>query len=257
MTTPARLPDGYRRLAFDSLGSTNAEALRLAMAGEAGDLWVTTREQTAGRGRRGRVWVSAAGNLHATLLLIDPSPANASATLSFVAGVALHRAVSEVVSPQMAGGLGLKWPNDLIASGRKVAGILVEGERLRAGRMAVIVGMGVNCRSHPDIEAAYPPGDLFALGEMVDAEALFGRLARCMAEEIAIWDRGAGFAGTRARWLDRALGFGGPIRVNLPDRVIEGRFDRLDAAGQLIVATPDGKEEIVSAGDVFFGRGAV
>ena len=252
----ATLPAGYRRLAFDRLGSTNEEARLKARAGDPGKLWVTTLEQTAGRGRRGRVWRSGKGNHHASLLLVDPAPPEVAATLSFAAGVALHRALTGLAGESAGRRLRLKWPNDLLCDGQKVAGLLVEGEALANGTFAVVTGFGVNCVDHPEIEALYPAGDLAALGIRIDAEQLFLRLAQAFDEEILFWDAGRGFAGTRRRWVERALGFGGPIRVSLPDRTIQGRLDSLDPAGRLIVIATDGQRETISAGDVFFGVGA-
>ncbi|CAN5359100.1 hypothetical protein BH10PSE9_BH10PSE9_10400 [soil metagenome] len=119
------LPEGYRREAHDTLPSTNAHALSVARTGEPGGLWVTAREQSAGKGRRGRAWTTGGGNLAASLLLVDPAPPEVAATLSFVAAVALHQAVVDVAGPAAAERLTLKWPNDLLLDGMKVSGILV------------------------------------------------------------------------------------------------------------------------------------
>lgn len=251
----AALPDGYRRVAFDSLPSTNTHALELARAGDPGRVWVTTEEQTAGRGRRGRTWVGAKGNVAASLLLIDPAPAPVAATVSFVAGVALHQAVVDLAGPPVADRLRLKWPNDLLLDRFKVAGIAVEGEKLADGRFAVIVGIGVNCKAHPDSGTIHPASDFAARGVSVDAEALFGRLAVRMAEELMRWDRAANFAPVRDAWLARSAGIGEPIRVNLADRSIDGRFDSLDSEGRLVLTRADGVREAVSAGEVFLGPG--
>ncbi len=245
------LPPGYRRLAFDALPSTSAEALVTARRGDAGGLWVTAAIQTAGRGRRGRPWSTERGNLAASLLLIDPASADVAATLSFVAGVALHRAVVDVAGANVAPRLGLKWPNDLLLDRDKVAGILIEGERLPDGRFATVVGIGVNCVSHPNVAGPPAATDFAARGMGIAADALFDALAVRFAEGIATWDRGAGFAAVREAWLARAAGVGEPVRVNLADRVIEGRFEALDEAGRLIVERSDGGREAFAAGDVF------
>src|SRR6266540_721448 len=124
---PRATAAGMRLVAHDVLGSTNAEALSLARQGERGPLWITAGRQTAGRGRRGRAWVSEPGNLYASLLLTDPAPAEHWPELSFVAALAIHDAVAEVaaaIRPQLA----IKWPNDLLLGGEKFAGILTEGE---------------------------------------------------------------------------------------------------------------------------------
>ncbi len=249
------LPDGYRREHHDSLASTNARALSAARSGAAGGLWVTAGEQTAGRGRRGRGWVTGAGNLAASLLLIDPAPRALAATVSFVAAVALHRAVVDVAGPPAAERLALKWPNDLLLDRTKVAGILVEGEALASGAFVVVTGIGVNCVAHPDVTAGQPAGDFLGRGLPVDAEALFARLAVRMDEELGLWDRGRGFAGVRSAWLDRAAGVGEPIRVNLADGPVDGRFEALDEDGRLVLLGDDGRRQAIGAGDVFLSAG--
>jgi len=244
------LPDGYSRSHFDSLPSTNAAALAAARDGDAGGLWVTAAEQSEGRGRRGRGWATDRGNLAASLALIDPAAAEIAPTLSFVAGVALHQAVVDVAGPTIAERLALKWPNDLLLDGFKVAGILIEGERLVRSGFAVAVGIGVNCVAHPRV-SNHPASDFRARGVPLAVEALFQALAHRMADEIAAWDGGAGFAATRRAWLARAMGIGAPIRVDLGEGVVEGRFETIDEAGRLIVDGGDGTREAVSAGDVF------
>lgn len=256
MADDRALGEGWRRQHHPSVASTNALALQAARQGDPGRLWVTATEQVAGRGRRGRAWLSAAGNLHASLLLIDPAPPEIAASVSYVAGLALHHALSELAGPARAGGFKLKWPNDILYAGRKVAGILVEGEGLVRGRQAVVVGIGVNCLSHPDLGDAYPSGDLASLGVPIDAEPLFTRLAARLAAGLDAWHRGQGFAAIRVDWLRRAVGLGQPVRANLPDRVVDGRFEDIDGQGRLVIRRRDGAQETISAGDVFFGPAA-
>src|SRR5690348_11989759 len=234
------LPSGYRHEAFDSLPSTNSEAFARARDGAASGLWITAAVQTAGRGRRGRPWQTEAGNLAASLLLVDPAAPEAVATISFVAGVALHQAVIDLAGPPLSDRLRLKWPNDLLLDRMKVAGISVEGDKQASGRLAVVVGIGVNCRSHPETGTLHPASDFSARGVAVAATELFGRLATRMAEELSRWDRGGNFAATRRAWLARSLGLGEPIRVNLTTRSIDGRFDTLDDDGRLVLTRDDG-----------------
>jgi BirA family transcriptional regulator, biotin operon repressor / biotin---[acetyl-CoA-carboxylase] ligase len=238
---------GARLLAFDEIDSTNAEALRLLRQGERGPLWITAQRQSAGRGRRGRKWVSVPGNLHASLLLTDPGPAEHWPQLSFVAALAVHDAVVDV-APEIRPLLELKWPNDLLLSGAKFGGILIEGEGGdEAG--AVAIGIGVNCTAHP-AEAAYPATDLAAGGAHASAAALFAALSVKMPGRLAQWNSGNGFATIRADWLARAAGLGESIRVSLADRELAGRFEGLDDAGCLILIAPDGGRTVVAAGDV-------
>jgi len=237
---------GVRYLRFDTLGSTNAEALARARAGERGPLWVVAAEQTAGRGRRGAAWVSKPGNLCATLLLTEPSPKAAAPQLSFVAALALHDAAAGVAAASNLA-LMLKWPNDLLLGGAKLAGILIEGESEPA--FAVAIGIGVNCAHHPEA-TAWPATDLAVAGALVTPEALLAALAAAMARRLAQWDAGAGFAAIRADWLKRAAGLGGDIRVRLPEREFSGRFEGVDEAGRLLV-TEGGALTAVGAGEVF------
>ena len=249
------LPAGFRRRAFDAIPSTNTEAFKTARDGDPGNIWFTAAEQTEGRGRRGRVWVGARGNMAASLLLIDPAPPANAATISFVAGVALHQAAIDAAGPAIAERLRLKWPNDLLLDRLKVAGISVEGDRLADGRFIVVIGFGVNCVAHPEADTVHPASDFDARGVPLAAESLFERLAHRMADELTRWDRGENFRAIRGAWLARSAGLGEPIRVNLPERTIDGRFDSLDDDGRLVLTRLDGVREAVSAGDVFFGSG--
>jgi BirA family transcriptional regulator, biotin operon repressor / biotin---[acetyl-CoA-carboxylase] ligase len=235
---------GVRLLARETVGSTNAEALSLARAGETGPLWITARRQSAGRGRRGRVWVSEAGNLYASLLLTNPSPRERAAELSFVAAVAVYHAVAGL-APASAGRLAFKWPNDLLIDGKKFCGILIEGEG-----PAVVIGIGINCGHHPS-DASYPATDLSAAGVPIVVEKLFEKLSGTMMRRLAHWQRGEAFASIRAEWLAHAAGLGGPLRVQTPDGDRRGQFEAIDESGRLILRLPSGACETITAGDVF------
>jgi BirA family transcriptional regulator, biotin operon repressor / biotin---[acetyl-CoA-carboxylase] ligase len=238
---------GARLLALDQIDSTNAEALRLMRQGERGPLWITAERQSAGRGRRGRGWSSLPGNLHATLLLTDPGPGENWPQMSFVAALAVHDAVVEL-APAIKPMLGLKWPNDLLLSQAKFAGILIEGEGSEeAGGVAI--GIGINCTAHPE-RTDYPATDLAAAGASVSAPALFSVLSAKMLGRLAQWNRGEGFTTVRADWLARAAGLGEQIHVRLADRDLRGRFEALDDTGCLVLILPEGDKVVVSAGDV-------
>jgi len=244
---PRAAAAGVRLVAHHEIDSTNAEALRLMRQGERGPLWIAAERQSAGRGRRGRSWISVPGNLHASLLLTDPGPAEHWPQLSFVAALAVHDAVVECAA-EIRPMLELKWPNDLLLAGAKLAGILVEGEG-REEEGAVAIGIGVNCTAHP-APTAYRATDLAAAGASVSADALFASLSVKMPGRLAQWNRGEGFATIRADWLARAAGLGESIRVALPDRELVGRFEGLDEAGCLMLTGPDGAKEVVAAGEV-------
>ncbi len=239
---------GCRLSAHDALASTNSEALALARRGERGPLWITAQRQTAGRGRRGSQWISEPGNLYATLLLGDPAPAERAPELSFVSALAVHDAILDCV-PALREKLALKWPNDVLYGGEKLAGILIEGEGVGKD-LAVAIGIGVNCRHHP-AQAAYPATDLAAAGADVAAESLFWTLSATMLQRLAQWDKGAGFQAIRADWIARAAGIGGAMRVRLPGRELFGRGEAVDEHGRLLLRLADGTLRAIAAGDVF------
>jgi BirA family transcriptional regulator, biotin operon repressor / biotin---[acetyl-CoA-carboxylase] ligase len=250
---------GYRLAAFDQIGSTNAEALARARAGEGGPIWFVTSEQTAGRGRRHRPWIAPRGNLASSILeAIDVSPAVA-ATLGFAAGLALETALRRVsleASLRAAGSdemnFSLKWPNDVLAGRQKLAGILLEAEAVAEDRLAVVVGIGTNVVTAPE-GTPTPATSLRALGVEIGAEELFAELSDAWAEFRGIWDRGRGFGEIRRLWLERAAGLGQPVAIHTGGATVEGTFDGIDEAGCMIVRTPDGARIPISAGDVYFG----
>ena len=230
------LPDGYRLIGLARIDSTNAEALRRAAAGAPHGTTVLAGAQTAGRGRRGRSWLSAPGNLYMTIL-VRPPDGVATAQLSFVAAVALGEALGPAVD------FRFKWPNDLLVGGRKIAGILVE-----ADGAAAAVGIGVNTAATPEGVrgiAADLGGrrDARALGEDV-CRAFEGRYRRWLAE---------GFAPVRAAWLARAAGLGEPVTAEGAAGAVSGRFERLGADGALVLRGPRGREIEIAAGEVAFG----
>jgi BirA family biotin operon repressor/biotin-[acetyl-CoA-carboxylase] ligase len=246
---PTAAAAGARLVTHDAVDSTNAEALRLARAGESGPLWITARSQSAGRGRRGRTWISEPGNLYASLLLTDPSPPDRAAELSFVAGLALHDAITGRI-PGLAARLVLKWPNDLLIDRNKFAGILIEGEGVgEGGTMSVVIGIGVNCVHHP-AGTDFPATDLAAAGVRATPESLLAPLSAAMLGRLAQWNRGAGFAAIRSDWLARAAGLGRPIRVAFADHDLAGQFETIDERGRLVLRLADGTMQTVAAGDV-------
>jgi BirA family transcriptional regulator, biotin operon repressor / biotin---[acetyl-CoA-carboxylase] ligase len=237
---------GWRLDRRASVGSTNDEARAAALAGDKGRLWLVADEQTSGRGRRGRDWSSPVGNLYASALLIDPSPLARAAEVGFVAGLALHRAVTDLGGRDFT----LKWPNDLLWRGGKASGILVEGVSLANGGYACIVGIGVNCRSAP--EAAYPTAELStAIGRPIAPDDVFPLLASHFAAALAEWRGGDNFSAIRQAWLDVAGGVGGRIRITEAGGAREGVFEALDARGRLLLRR-EGRLEVVEAGDLTF-----
>ena len=242
---------GYRLAAHESVESTNATALSLARSGEQGPLWVVTRSQTAGRGRRGRAWSSGEGNLAASLLLTTNVAPASAATLSFVAGLALDDALR---TRAPGARIALKWPNDVLLDDKKLAGILLEAES-RPGGLALVVGIGVNLASAPD-GLPFPATSLAARGFIVHPEAMFAALTDAWTGFEHLWDGGRGMPRIRDLWLERAAGLGNTVSVAMGDRVVEGVFETLDDNGQMILRGADNSEIAVAAGEVHFGAAA-
>ncbi|QPF82057.1 biotin--[acetyl-CoA-carboxylase] ligase [Bradyrhizobium genosp. L] len=257
---PRAIAAGHQLAAFDRIGSTNAEALARARDGERGPIWLATVEQTAGRGRRQRAWVAPRGNLPCSILeVMDVQPAVA-ATLGFAAGLSLEAALQKV-SIEAALRLGpgspnyqLKWPNDVLADGKKLSGILLEAETV-GDRLAVVVGIGTNVVAAPE-GTPTPAVSLAALGVQIGAEELFAALSDAWVEFRGIWDNGRGFAEIRRLWLERAAGLGEKVAVQTGSALLEGTFDTIDDTGCLIVRTADGRRMPVTAGEVYFGNAA-
>jgi BirA family transcriptional regulator, biotin operon repressor / biotin---[acetyl-CoA-carboxylase] ligase len=235
---------------FETIGSTNDAALASARAGGPDSCWFVARGQTAGRGRYGRIWISPPGNLYASLLLCDAAPLGVAPQLGFVAGVALGRALRALVAEDAR--LKLKWPNDILFDGAKLAGILLETTSLPTGGLASVIGIGVNCNSHPR-ELIYPTTALSEIGAAVATpQGVFLRLSGEIAYWLGIFAAGKGFAAIRSEWLALAGGLGEPIRVATPTQHFEGRFETIDATGRLLLQNEAGVVAI-DAGDVIMG----
>lgn len=248
----SKLPNRYRHVAHEEVGSTNQEALKAAADGDKGNLWVTATAQTQGRGRRGRAWSSEDGNLYASLLLINPAEMSEIAHLPLVVATAVHRAICEVVPPMVRPGISIKWPNDILWNDTKVCGILMESSVSSSQDQAVVIGIGINCRTHPAETDGLAASNLSQTGYDIDPKILFSALAYQVAERLEAWDRGAGLALIREDWITRAKGFGQPIIVRLPGEELQGVFDRLDEQGGLVLQMSNGERRVIYAGDVFW-----
>ena len=216
-------------------------------------LWVLAGEQTSGRGRRGRAWASPRGNFHATLLMKPQGHATGAALRSFAAALALREALAEVSG--VPGAFALKWPNDVLCNGGKIAGILLESAGQGAGVAYLAIGIGVNLIAAPDpalIEsgAVAPVTLLGETGRRVEPAALLDVLA----PSFAAWEARLtteGFAPLRTEWLAHAARLGQPIRARTGADTREGTFETLDETGALILRTAEGRLTIPAA-DIFF-----
>lgn len=259
---------GYRLKGYDAIGSTNSEALAAAATGDPGGIWFAALQQTAGRGRRGREWLSPPGNLAASLLIIPETTPELVATLGFVAGVALNRALSLVLPVGMvrigidgadgADGrsrIALKWPNDVLADGAKLAGILLESAKTSEGASAIIVGIGVNVVAAPQ-GVPYPATSLRALGVQRTAQDVFEALSDAWVDTFALWQDGACVDRVLREWRQSAAGIGAPVAVSQDGSVRRGIFETIDASGRLVIRDDDGARTVITAGDVHFGATA-
>ena len=236
----------FRTLVLDQVGSTNREALALAEAGEAGPLWVMARRQTAGRGRSDRPWVSAPGNLHASLLLRLQDRSVALPQLSLVTGAATIDAIRQATEGGPAG-LRLKWPNDVLIGSAKCAGILIEAVTGR-DNVTVVIGVGIDLAWHPEL--GRPATSLAEHGCRVSPDAVLGTLSQAMHSWLTVWEGGRGFAVVRQAWLERAGPVGERVTVAIGRERMEGTFAGLDAEGALVICDAHGQRRTVTFGDV-------
>jgi BirA family transcriptional regulator, biotin operon repressor / biotin---[acetyl-CoA-carboxylase] ligase len=219
-------------------------ARRIAREPVAGRHWIAANQQEQGRGRLGRNWASPPGNLSLTLLMPAPCAVARQPQLGFVAGVAVQRAVTQVLPPSVEA--RLKWPNDLLINGAKVAGLLLEG--LGNGHM-IAIGMGVNVVAHPP-GTPYPATHLAEHAPDATAQTLFEHIVQALYDELEMFGNGAGFPLTRARWKAAAAHLGQMISVTSDQQRLMGRFVDLDDHGHLVLETDTGTC-LIAAGDVF------
>ncbi|MDI1280621.1 biotin--[acetyl-CoA-carboxylase] ligase [Brevundimonas sp.] len=239
---------------LEQTDSTNAEARRLAEAGESGPLWIVARRQSAGRGRRGREWLDGTGNLSATLLTTLRRPPAEAAQLTFVAALAVADLIDVFAPPSL---VTIKWPNDVMLAGDKVSGILIESGAHANGSLWLAVGIGVNLARAPS--GTDRPATALAdhLRGEITAVPTVEVAAATLAGTFAVWmDRWEtlGFQPVLDAWTARAAGLDGPAVARLGHETVSGRAEGVDPDGALRLRLTDGSLRLISAGDVFFGE---
>ncbi|HSD92935.1 MAG TPA: biotin--[acetyl-CoA-carboxylase] ligase [Methyloceanibacter sp.] len=249
-----KLPPGYRLLRLETVDSTNAEAKRRAKAGEPGPLWIWSARQSQGRGRGGREWVSLHGNLFASLLIGVDCPIRVASQLALMAGVVTYDTIAKLIAYEGRSELLLKWPNDILLAGEKLAGMLLEnvGGPVE-NRSVIVIGTGINLADHPE-GLPQPAISLGAYGMTITPADALEVLAATTHQWLTRWNEGTGFPSIRRAWLDRAGPTGRPLRVMINGDETDGVYAGLDADGALRLLTPDGFEHRIAAGDVFFLR---
>lgn len=234
---------------FDEIDSTILEARRRAERGEAGPVWLIAKRQTAGRGRRGRTWVSPDGNLLATYLFVTHEPPPMIALLGFATGIAIAETIDAIAG---AGSATLKWPNDVFVDGAKASGIMLDSGAYGGGGTWVALAFGVNLAVAPEgvgqrtisLRDVLPP-DAPAPAPLEFLASLHPRLT-AWSERLTR----DGFEPLRQAWLQRAQGLGQEARVVQGEHTIEGRIAGISPRGELEFDTDTGRR-LIAAGDVF------
>lgn len=249
----SNLLNDYHLLSYDVLDSTNEEAKRLAGGGASHGAVIWARRQTAGRGRMGREWISAEGNLFVSVLLSPHKDLADCSQLSFVAAVAAAETLEGIAPGDEE--ITCKWPNDVLLGGKKLGGILLEAFTMQddAGksRQWVAVGVGINVDSFPE-HVMFPATCLKQAGvEIISAKIVLSRFIYNFIHRYDSWAK-KGFKETHAEWMKRAYRLGHGIEVVIGEKQVEGVFDGIDPAGRLLLKQGSGAVTGISAGDVFF-----
>ncbi|WP_417472500.1 biotin--[acetyl-CoA-carboxylase] ligase [Leisingera sp.] len=245
-------PAGYGKRVLPEVDSTLDEAARIA-DGLAGPEWILALRQTKGRGRRGRDWKDPKGNFAATLVMRPEGAPGQAALRSFVAALAVYDACVAVTG--RSDGLSLKWPNDVLLKGGKLAGILLESSGKGKGVHHLFVGIGVNLVETPMKEwlepgAVWPVSLLSETGVQVSPEDFLEALAEAFARYEHQFST-YGFEPIRTEWLARAAKLGEVITARTANSETEGTFETVDANGNLVLNTAKGRVSIPAA-DIFF-----
>jgi BirA family biotin operon repressor/biotin-[acetyl-CoA-carboxylase] ligase len=240
-------PEGYGLKILESVDSTLDEAQRMGPE-LTGPVWILARRQTKGRGRRGRAWVDPLGNMASALVVPPTEPPATFSLRSYVAALALYDAFTALTGRQQ--GFAVKWPNDVLLNGGKLAGILLEGSERH-----LAIGIGVNLVQAPasaDLEpGAVPPVSLAGeTGLTIDPEDMLAALAAAYAF-IDTQFRTYGFGPVRTAWLAKAARLGQPITARTGTSEQSGTFETVDEEGNLVLRTSKGRAQI-NAADIFF-----
>lgn len=225
---------------YDSIGSTNDEAMRLAAEGAPHGTVIHADRQTVGRGRLSRHWASPPGNLYVSIILRLNLPPSRNVEIGFIAALAVADAIETMLPRQMRA--TLKWPNDVLVRDGKISGILVE-----QADDALVLGIGINVLESPG-GVARNVSTIVGNGGLATVDGTRSALLSALGKWLEVWQN-EGFASIRAAWLTRAHPPGTLLRVSMGDRSIEGRFADLAPDGSLVIDTDEGRK-LCAAGDV-------
>lgn len=252
--TNLNLPSVYNLIELDLVKSTNLTAKEFASKGEESipdGTIIWAREQSDGRGRRGKYWSSPKGNLYTSLILRPEIILSESAQLSFVAALSIYDALGNLGPPGHQ--VHCKWPNDILLNEKKVSGILLESEGALANKPAdwIILGIGLNIESYPQ-DTSFPSTSLHSEGWNTSVEEVLMAFSRSFLSWSNTWLE-SGFSSIRQNWLWRSIGIGTMIKVELDNKILEGVFEDIADDGALIL-NQNGKTRRVTAGDLFFSN---
>jgi len=243
------IPGFYTLVRRDRVTSTNDVAKDLAANGAGEGTLVVAETQSAGRGRRGKPWSSPAGNLYMSVIMRPDCAPVTAVQLGFVAGVALWDAIADCDDPGMP--LKLKWPNDVLLDGRKVAGILMESATTADGRLDwVVIGIGVNTAHHP-VDAQWPAADLSQTRDNPAPQEFLPMVAGHLLDYYLCWDN-EGFGPIRRLWLEESFfAPGDRVTVGGGEAALDGAFEDIDESGALVVRLSSGETRAISYGEIF------
>ncbi len=228
---------------YPSIDSTNLEAHRLFKSGECGPVYLLADEQTAGKGRLDRNWASLRGNCYSTLILPLNVQLQSVPQISFVVALA----VADVVRQHTNAKPQLKWPNDVLVGGAKIAGILCEV--LSQNPLTVAIGCGINV-AHAPTGLAYPATCLVAEGASIERDDVFQSYRQALTYWFGMWNFGQGFSTIRTAWMQQATGIGETVTMTVGTQHLTGRFEGITEQGAVIVKPADGPPHILHAGDL-------
>jgi BirA family biotin operon repressor/biotin-[acetyl-CoA-carboxylase] ligase len=252
----------FKLVVFDEIDSTSSEAMRIAKNGKVESNYVVlAKSQTNGRGRSGKNWRSNSGNLHTSLLIKPDKEIELLPQLSFVVALAVYDTTSsrglttgskkiDPVTRPRDDNVKLKWPNDVLINGQKIAGILLESVKVE-NNYYIIIGIGINIIYHPDnidqpttslISEKLPP---------IEPQALLEKLIENFEKYYQIWDNN-GFSFIREKWLEHAYKLHENITVKHQNDIVTGLFKDIDNTGRIILQLPSKKIISFSTAELSF-----
>lgn len=247
----------YNLIIFDEIDSTNSEGLRMAKSESPGDVVILAKRQTVGRGQKGNLWESLPGNLHATILLKITATSNPISNLSFVMANAVYETIAELCNTQEIQEplrkIELKWPNDVLIEGKKVAGILLESITI-SGKKYVVIGIGVNVQHYP----AYLNLPITSLKNeginLANPDKFLNILMNKFNKLYLSWQYEGGFEQTRNDWLKRAYNLNNIVTIDNGLQRISGIFKSIEKDGSIILELASGQICNFAAGKVLISN---